>query len=65
MCDIGKATQLPKYDLEISYFKMAKTTENIFFSGKTKLHVAHASYFNVHHMAVRGTELIAYIQKTV
>ena len=31
MCDIGKATQFHKYDLEISYFKMFKTTENIFF----------------------------------
>ena len=62
MCDIGKAAEFHKYDLEISYFKMSKATENIFF-GKAKIHVAKDSYFNIHHMAVRGTELIVYIQE--
>ena len=42
---------------------MAKTTENIFF-GKAKIHVAKDSYFNIHHMAVRGTELIVSSQET-
>ena len=42
---------------------MSKATENIFF-GKAKIHVAKDSYFNIHHMAVRGTELIVYIQET-
>ena len=31
MCGKGEAAQFHKYDLEIWYFKMAKTTEDIFF----------------------------------
>ena len=62
MCDIGKAAQFHKYHLEISYFKMAKTTKD-FFSSKAKIHVAQEIYLNVHHMAVGGTELTVYIQE--
>ena len=35
----------------------------ILFSSKAKVHVAKESYLNAHHMAVRGTELIVYIQE--
>ena len=62
MCDIGKAAEFHKYDLEISYFKMAKTIEDLFYS-KAKILVAQESYLNIHYMEMRGTELIVYIQE--
>ena len=62
MCDKGEAAQFHKYDLEIWYFKMAKTIEDFFFS-KGKILVTLGSYLNVHYMAVRGTELILYVQE--
>ena len=62
MCDIGKSIQFHKYDLEIWYFKMAKIIKDI-FSSKAKIHVAQGSYLNIHHMAVRGTERIVYVQQ--
>ena len=62
MCDIGKAAEFHKYDLEIWYFKMAKIIKDT-FSSKAKIHVAQDGYLNIHHMAVRGTELIVYVQE--
>lgn len=62
MFDKGEAAQFHKYDLEIWYFKMAKTIEDFFFS-KGKILVTLGSYLNVHYMAVRGTELILYVQE--
>ena len=42
---------------------MAKIIKDT-FSSKAKIHVAQDGYLNIHHMAVRGTELIVYIQET-
>ena len=41
---------------------MAKIIKDI-FSSKAKIHVAQGSYLNIHHMAVRGTERIVYVQQ--
>lgn len=62
MYDKGKAAQFHKYDLEIWYFKIAKTTKDIFLhqsknscdTGKLSEHSLYGS---------EGTELILYVQE--
>lgn len=53
MCDIGKSAQFINIYLKISYFKMAKTTKDIFFLARKKSVAYRKIIWMFHHMAGR------------